>query len=481
MAKIQTKYTNGKLPMPIPVAQEKLVQKVTLAITAAQLLLNNVFAMLVLPADCVPVGYVLRSADLDSNGSPAIALDLGVVNAAGNAISTSTVDGGAKWVAGSTLAQAGGILLHTASASAYDALGAVQPVGYAFFNASVQGTARIAETLKGPAGKRIIAGGVLLGVVQALALAAAGFGDDEPPEFVRDRSVILPIGDGKYLTFPLPLGFNVLPAVGRIITEWALDGGRDTGKRATHLIEVFMDMFNPIGNAGMSMQTLAPTTLDPLVALTENKDWTGRPIAKQDFNSLDPTPGFSRSRDKAWEASVQIAKAINWITGGTDFKPGAISPTADQLEYLAGQLTGGVGREAIKLGTTADALTTGENLPPHKVPLLGRFYGDASGQSAQGNQFYENLRKMHEHENEIVGRRKTGGDVAGYRSDNPEANLVAQAKLAEKVVGKLKKRRRMLVESGADREAIKAIDDRITDYMRRFNERVKGAREKEAA
>jgi len=107
--------------------------------------------------------------------------------------------------------------------------------------------------------------------------------------------------------------------------------------------------------------------------------------------------------------------------------------------------------------------------------------GDASGQSAQGNQFYENLRKMHEHENEIVGRRKTGGDVAGYRSDNPEANLVAQAKLAEKVVGKLKKRRRMLVESGADREAIKAIDDRITNYMRRFNERVKGAREKEAA
>jgi len=128
MAKIQTKYTNGKLPMPIPVAQEKLVQKVTLAITAAQLLANNVFAMLVLPADCVPVGYVLRAGDLDSNGSPAITLDLGVVNSTNDGISTSAVNGGAKWVSGSTLAQAGGLLLHTASAAAYDVLSAVQPV-----------------------------------------------------------------------------------------------------------------------------------------------------------------------------------------------------------------------------------------------------------------------------------------------------------------------------------------------------------------
>lgn len=80
---------------------------------------------------------------------------------------------------------------------------------YAFFNASVQGTARIAETLfeqhggdfknvrLSKKGKQIVLGGIMLGSMQAMLLAAAGFGDDEPPDFVKERNLILPIGDGR--------------------------------------------------------------------------------------------------------------------------------------------------------------------------------------------------------------------------------------------------------------------------------------------
>ena len=87
----------------------------------------------------------------------------------------------------------------------------------------MQGTARIGETMttmeKGDvktlrfnrAGKTIIVGGITLGAMQALALAAAGFDDDEPPEFVRERSLIIPIGDKKYVTIPMPLGFHARP------------------------------------------------------------------------------------------------------------------------------------------------------------------------------------------------------------------------------------------------------------------------------
>ena len=39
---------------------------------------------------------------------------------------------------------------------------------YAFFNAAVQGTTRMAQTLAGPAGRKIIAGGVMLGVMNTL-------------------------------------------------------------------------------------------------------------------------------------------------------------------------------------------------------------------------------------------------------------------------------------------------------------------------
>ncbi|MDR0578312.1 MAG: hypothetical protein LBI87_12480 [Candidatus Accumulibacter sp.] len=70
---------------------------------------------------------------------------------------------------------------------------------YAFFNASAQGTARIAQTLfdrKGGraalsrTGKQIVSGGLLLGAMQAALLAAAGFDDDEPPEFVRESNFV---------------------------------------------------------------------------------------------------------------------------------------------------------------------------------------------------------------------------------------------------------------------------------------------------
>jgi hypothetical protein len=357
---------------------------------------------------------------------------------------------------------------------------------YAFFNASVQGTARLAETLfinadgkigLSKAGKRIVYGGLLLGAMQAVLLAAAGFDDDEPPEFVRDRNIVIPIGDGKYLTFPMPLGFNVIPALGRILTEWALDDGRDPQRRALHGIEVFLDMFNPIGNAGLSMQTLAPTALDPVAALAENKDWTGRPIAREDFNSLNPTPGFTRAKDTATAFSKAISYGINDLTGGTDYRPGALSPTPDQIDYLFGQVAGGVGREYQKLEQTASSAVTGENLPPFKVPLLGRFYGDATGQSSQGNQFYKNVRLLNEHQNQLKGMRKEGLDIKQYRMEHPESTLIAQGNYAERTVQSLRKRRRELLKRDASPAEIERIDYRITEVMKKLNDNVRIKRE----
>lgn len=126
MAKIQTKYASGKLPMPIPVAQENLSIYVELDVTAAQIEAGNVFDMLILPADCIPVGYVLTATDMDSNGTPALTLDLGILNDAETAISTDAADGGDEWIDGSTVGQAGGIALHTASKALYDVVKSVQ-------------------------------------------------------------------------------------------------------------------------------------------------------------------------------------------------------------------------------------------------------------------------------------------------------------------------------------------------------------------
>jgi hypothetical protein len=348
---------------------------------------------------------------------------------------------------------------------------------YAFFNAAVQGTTRLAQTLRGPAGKKIMAGGFLLGTMQAALLAAAGFDDEEPPEFVRERNLILPIGGDKYLTFPMPLGYHVIPSTSRIITEWALSGFKDTPDRIASLTGMYLEAFNPVGNAGWSAQTLAPTFADPIVALTENRDWTGKPIARKDFSNLDPTPGYTRAKDTASEFSTQIAKFLNYASGGTEFKPGVLSPTPDQLDYLIGQVTGGIGREVLKAEQTALKTATGEDLPPYKIPVVGRFYGETKSSAAESGRFYKNLTKLNEHENEIKGRRENREPVADYLQENPEARLAPMARKTYSDIQKLRKRKEQLLERDAPRESIKQVEEMMTKRMQVFNARVEALKQ----
>lgn len=354
---------------------------------------------------------------------------------------------------------------------------------YAFFNASMQGTARIADTLTtmepgqiktlrlSGAGKKIVSGGILLGAMQAVMLAAMGFDDDEPPEFIRERNIIIPIGGKDYITIPMPLGFHFIPNIGRVLTEIAMDDGKDAGKRLIGLFGVAAEAFNPMGGT-LSLQTISPTALDPFVALGTNTDWTGKPIYREDFNKLAPTPGFTRNKDTASSWAKWISEAVNYATGGTEYTPGAYSPSADEIDYLLAQLTGGVGRELGKAEQTIRSTVTGEELPTYKIPLLGRYYGSSEGQAPQASKFYTNLKQANEHEAEIKGRRKDGLPVDDYVDDHPGVpKLVRMGNDAERKVSAMRKLKREMVKRDAPREKIKAIDDRITLIMARFNER----------
>ena len=350
---------------------------------------------------------------------------------------------------------------------------------YAFFNASMQGTARLYETLTGPAGKKILAGGFLLGAMQALALSLAGYEEDEPPDFVKERNFIIPLGflsddlKTKYVTIPLPLGFNVIPNAGRVVTEWALSGFKDPSKRVLQIAGSLLETFNPIGNSGWSAQTIAPTIADPFIALTENRDFTGKPIYRKNMSDLDPEPGYLRARDSANAVTVAFSKFLNQISGGTEFKPGNIDITPDAIEYLIGQATGGVGRELMKIVQTGQNLVTGEETEPYKVPIAGRFFGDTESKASTTARFYSNVTELNKHLNEIEGRRKSGQEVSSYIQENPEATMSQAVRRYTKTIGDLKKARDRVEEQGGSRDAIKYYDNRITEVMQQLNDRVK--------
>jgi hypothetical protein len=341
----------------------------------------------------------------------------------------------------------------------------------------MQGSARMIETLKGPTGKKIMAGGLLLGSMQAALLAAAGFDDEEPPEFIRSKNIVIPTGDGNYIAFPMPLGFHVIPGLSRILTEWTLSGFDDTARRVTDLTGLFLDAFNPIGNAGWSAQTLAPTFADPVVAIFENKDWTGKPISKEDIFSLRPTPGYTRAREGANWLAKEVSEFLNYASGGTKYQPGVLSPTPEQIEYLVGQVFGGVGREAIKLTTTIDKTITGEDLPPYKIPLYGRFVGETKSAAAESNKFYKNMEKLNRLDLEVKGRREDREPIGDFMRENPETRLLPLANKTYKDVQALRKRRAALLERDAPRESIQAVENMITRKMQALNERVKALKQ----
>lgn len=353
---------------------------------------------------------------------------------------------------------------------------------YAFFNAAMQGTARIGQTLfdmdggdistlrLSKTGKAVVYGGVLLGVMQALALAAASFDAEDPPEFVRERSLIIPTGGKTYMSIPMPLGLHVIPGIGRHAVEFALSGFDKPAQRAVSVVGMFADAFNPIGNAGLSMQTIAPTALDPLVALTENKDWTGKPIARVSSNKA--LPGHTQWKDTATGFSKVVAEAINWVSGGNEYVAGAFSPTPDQIDYLIAQLGGGVAREAAKVQQTVSSTLSGEELPTYKVPLVGRFVGNAASQASQGSAFYANLNKLNELETEIKGLRKDGKfeEASQLIRQNPQAIMIAMANRAERDVQRLRREKRELIAKDASREEVRAKEEQITSVMTRLNE-----------
>lgn len=326
-------------------------------------------------------------------------------------------------------------------------------------------------------GKQIVLGGIMLGSMQALLLAAAGYDDDEPPEFVRERNLILPVGDGKYLTLAMPLGLHVIPGIGRIATEFVLSGGKDPLKRIAAFGSMFADAFNPVGSAGWSLQTITPSVVDPFAALAENKDFTGKEIYREDFNKLSPTPGHARAKDVATIWSRFISEILNRATGGTEFKPGMFSPSPDSIDYLIAQAGGGVMREANKVAQTVGATATGEDLPLYKIPLVGRFVGDTAGQSGQSQKFYEAIKQINMHEAQYKGLIKDGRSTEAreYLAENPAVKLIMAGNHAELAVRKLRTMKRDLVENDADQAQIRAIDDRITATMKAFNERAKAA------
>ena len=358
---------------------------------------------------------------------------------------------------------------------------------YAFFNASVQGTARTLEAIKGPTGAKIIAGGLSLGVMQAMMLLAAGYDDDEVAEFVKTRTLVIPTnwsgtGEKKHILIPYPLGLHVLPNTGRVLTELVLNGGKDIGKRSVAAIGEIAGAFNPLGGGNVltadgALKTITPTLLDPLIELSANKNFAGSSIEKESYGGeKDNRPGLARAKEATQRSTtgqvyMGISKAINITMGGTDYEAGIASPTPERVRYLAQTVGGGVLRELEKTINASTAKARGEKVNVSQIPVVGRFAGEVDDDQVQKSRYFESGKKLDKLESSFKAMQKAGdGDAAEkYVEQHPELAMVKPFHHIQTVIGKLN---RQAVQTIGDTEAIKDIDQSRVDLMRTLNEAV---------
>jgi len=354
---------------------------------------------------------------------------------------------------------------------------------YAFLNAAIQGNARLLQTMTGPAGRKIALGGVGLGVMMALMgqlMMGGGDGADDEwkkiPEFVKERNIIIPLSRTQYVTIPMPLGFHVLPNLGRKMVDAAFhnDPTVSRAKYVGDMAAIALNAYNPFGGSDNMMQMFTPTWADPAIALATNKDWMGKSIFKEVRDINHPTPGHARVKDATALPYRWAARGINAATGGSEWEQGAISPTPEAIQYLVEQAFGGVLREANKLGATATAAATGEELAPHQWFLAGRVYGNTTGMNGQSGTYYDNTKRINVALAEAKARVERGENVDAVLKDVPLAKAAGVEKLADKRVSDLTKLRRKVQASDLPdkKDQVKAINKEIESTMRLLNQAV---------
>jgi hypothetical protein len=337
--------------------------------------------------------------------------------------------------------------------------GAAANAMYLFYNASIQGSARVLVAMKHKRVRRIVYGMILSGLLLDL-LNRAISGDDDDGEsfydkisdFDKSRNLIImdPGGSSNYVKLPLPWGYSTFFSVGRIFSEAA--HGRSLSSAMGSLATAFVDAFNPIGGDNSIANFIAPTILDPVVDLERNRDFANRPIMPDQPQFGPPLPDNQRYWNSVRPQWKAVTDFLNTHTGGDKVVPGAVDVSPETLQYLFGTGTGAAGAfydRMASLGGKAWGVINGDpdvELDRNDIPLYRKVVGSKPGHYDKAA-FYARLEQIegvkHEAKQYLDAKEFEGLDRLKARQPDVIAAIPA-AKQARKEMKKLNATRRLL-------------------------------------
>lgn len=204
------------------------------------------------------------------------------------------------------------------------------------------------------------------------------------PKWVRRTNICIPIGGTKFVTIPLSYELRVSYGLGEMF--WEIEQGMiEPGELINETVTQLSDLMPLSFASGTIAQNLSPTIVRPLVDIIQNKDFTGRPIYRENtFNQGMPeyTKVYAGTAKWLTKSSEVLNNAMPkfWIKDYPEpdkYTPGAININPAIVEHLLDSYLGGLYTFPSKAAKTVSMIWDEDMQDIRNIPFLNRNVKDS--------------------------------------------------------------------------------------------------------
>lgn len=262
---------------------------------------------------------------------------------------------------------------------------------YLFWNVAIQGSVNIARAVKRnpKKGTAYLATFLALGILQTILPALTGGDDDDRywnlPDYVRRNNICFFVGD-VLVKIPLPQEARAIFGIGELGMSY-MSGKEDKDAwgvaytMAGQLSQIMpLDLMDDSG----PIHALMPSLAKPAFEAYTNHSWMGRPIWKDtDYNKA--MPDWTKAYKATGGAYVWLAKELNALTGGDDYKQGWVNINPARLEYMLKGYLGGLYTAADQIIKSSETAFGDREFSMRDVPILSGFLDGADERNDMRN------------------------------------------------------------------------------------------------
>ena len=262
---------------------------------------------------------------------------------------------------------------------------------YLFWNVSIQGSVNIARAVKRnpKKGTAYLATFLALGILQTMLPALTGGDDDDRywnlPDYVRRNNICFFVGD-VLVKIPLPQEARAIFGIGELGMSYSSGKEDKTPMELAQTIAGQISQVMPLDLMDDSGAThaLMPSLAKPFFEAQTNHSWMGRPIWKDtDYNKA--MPDWTKAYKATGGAYVWLAKELNALTGGDDYKQGWVNINPAKLEYMLKGYLGGLYTAADQIIKSSETAFGDREFSMRDVPILSGFLDGADERNDMRN------------------------------------------------------------------------------------------------